>query len=239
MNVLEKTLISAEEIKKVEGMLEGANLALYEMTRDLRRNAFGNEPVIGAVEIYELVKQAGLTVVKQEIRSYTSPFKGEISGYLDGFNSETVEFGPTIYVNKQMDELARRYVIAHELGHYWINQIVGTSGKRTCSSTLFPALVEEEMCNKFASYLLLPIEVILKLLDRFVGENKERAEIGGIYKSEWLRYIAYEMNLSDQYTVIAYQDIRHLGGTLFARQFKGSNGETLMEDWERYRDYFR
>lgn len=228
------------ELENLESNIVQVYLRMYELTCQIRESVFGRELQMGAVDIYQIAQYYQVDIVKQKIKTYTSPFENELVGYIDGYNSDTDEFRSTIYVNNQIDELSRRYVIAHELAHHILS--INQENKievRACTNTLFPSMIEETLCNKMASYLLMPLDIVFPMLDAFLARKREWGKEKDIFQADWLRELAFNLNLSDYHTILAYQDIRHLAGVLYERKFVGSSGSVIMKDWEKYKKYFR
>lgn len=170
-------------------------------------------PSSRAIDIRSLVKMLGIKIIEKPLVSSKERFYQETSGYLDCYDYKKNEFQWTIYVNNDMGDLSKRYIIAHELAHFLLKKNKEEQGvyTRYCVSPLFPKSIEEQLCDIVASFLLMPIDIVLDLMKEYLMEHTNEK----INTFEWLRFLGCQMGVSDYHTVICYQNVRYLGGFLY------------------------
>lgn len=90
----------------------------------------------------------------------------------------TERVGPTIQIrlNKNQHYFRRRFTLAHELGHLWLNQIAGPFTFEELAKTKHTNHEEEFLCDVFASSVLMPKPTILSYLQEpeFTRTNLNR-----------------------------------------------------------------
>jgi uncharacterized protein DUF955 len=92
-----------------------------------------------------------------DLRISTEPLGRE--GYLVDLGAQ----GAELIVNSEDPPTRRRYTIAHELGHWMLKQLTGSTRQRRNTA---PDLPSEHWCNEFASALLMPSSWLIEDLRR-------------------------------------------------------------------------
>lgn len=206
-------------------------LKLYAHTRKILKDNFGNQKDSDMVDIRELVSKYGIKIEEKKFYDKGDLFLKQLSGYLDQYYYEG-KLNSIIYIHKELGELDKRYVIAHEFAH----KLLGSSDNKTnsafnCINVLFPKEKEEFMSDLVASYLMLPLDRVLKLMDSFIEKKKDELPIHMI---EWIRYLASHMKLSEYQTVLCFQNIRYLACIAYNQR------EEFPEiDFEKYKEFFQ
>ena len=162
------------------------------------------------VNIRALVEKCNVELIEQKIIRTNNVFQYGVQGYLDCFNYKPKEYKWTIYINEEMGDLTKRYTIAHELAHYFLK----SNAVKYCRNPLFPKTSEEQLCDIIASFLLMPIKTVFRVMDEYIEKCKQRGEIP-IVLYDWLEYLSATVKVSHYHTVTCFQNVRYLGGILF------------------------
>ena len=173
-----------------------------------------------AIDIRALARAYGVDVIEINMKMNNEIFKHGTLGYLDYYCGKW-----TIYVNEAMGDLTKRYIIAHELGHYFLEFDNDVSKIEYYKNPLFPKSCEEQICDIMASFLLMSIETVFEIMQEYVKKNVK----GGIDMYEWLNHLGYELGVSDYHTVGCFQNVRYLAGFIYEKKgdyiYHGSNRE--------------
>jgi hypothetical protein len=127
---------------------------------------------------------------------YEMPMDDSVSGLImaDDKNIEGFDAKQIIVVNSKHSSTRKRFTIAHELGHYFIqNKPSHCFAHRDAGNYS----LEERYANNFASTLLMPEDEII----REVG-NFKKTKIGEQPDSELINYIANEFDVSQSAAAI-------------------------------------
>ena len=118
-------------------------------------------------EYYPLV---GLNVMAEKlgIKIFESDLT-EIAGSLSGFityEDPVTKSHPQIFIEKTMSPERKKFTLAHELGHHFLHEGMKLRLDNLDYSSNGKDTVEESEANYFAATLLMPKELVLKLLDK-------------------------------------------------------------------------
>ena len=186
------------------------------------------------VNIRVLVEKHDIEIMEQKIIRTNNVFQYGIQGYLDYFDYKPKEYKWTICINEEMGDLTKRYTIAHELAHYYLKR----SGTKYCSNPLFPKKSEEQLCDIIASFLLMGIKTVFKVMDEYIERCKQREEIP-IVLYDWLEYLGATVKVSHYHTISCFQNVRHLGGILFEAMNTGQVNAKYKDTVEKLEPVLR
>lgn len=118
-------------------------------------------------EYYPLV---GLNVMAEKlgIKIFESDLT-EIAGSLSGFityEDPTTKSHPQIFIERTMSPERKKFTLAHELGHHFLHEGMKLRLDNLDYSSNGKNTVEESEANYFAATLLMPKELLLKLLEK-------------------------------------------------------------------------
>lgn len=92
-----------------------------------------------------------------------------ISGSLSGFityDDPKTKLHPEIFIEKTMSPERKKFTLAHELGHHFLHEGIKLRLDNLDYSLNDKDTAEESEANYFAAALLMPKELVIKLLER-------------------------------------------------------------------------
>lgn len=210
--------------------------SIYKCTYQLIKKYSLWDEKTGMVDVRRLAEKKSIRIQDQLIKPDNAIINNEILGYYKGFSHD--EDVKEIYVNSNLSELFKRYVIAHELAHYFMND-KGNSKLGYCINMLFPVNGMERLCDLFASFLLMPFNKVLELWERFKKENDSKGDyLPDTY--DWLKYLACNFGVTEYHVALMYYDIRALGGVLYTQyRDKPIENEDWIPDLSAYEKFFK
>ncbi len=118
-------------------------------------------------EYYPLV---GLDVMAERlgIKVYEADLT-DISGSLSGFityDDPATKSHPEIFIEESMSPGRKKFTLAHELGHHFLHQGMKLRLDNLDYSSNSKDTLEEIEANYFAATLLMPRELLLRLIDQ-------------------------------------------------------------------------
>lgn len=234
----EEGLISQQlqNIKENKGDIVDLYWNIYVATDKILKYALKDNFKKGAmVDIRSVVKCFGLEVSESEMHSNRNYFENEVMGFIDVYKNQESCKG-TIYINRALGDLSKRYVIAHEFAHYFFRNM-GDEKRNYCIKVLFPGTIVEQFCDIMAAFLLMPIESVLILLKEYVDLKREEG-VCPVPAEGWMRYLGYNLKVSDYHVVVSYQHVLYLGGILRDKEFKGNDSDDLdiFVDMNEYKE---
>lgn len=217
-------VVSKREWEDIERDMESMYLRIYIITRAIYKEVFQEDSGKSYVDILEIAKYFHINVIDRELNSEQDIFMNEISGFLDEYDYEQGNYQWSIYVNHNIGDISKRYVIAHELSHYILNRSKHSHNTKYCINPLFPTSKEEQICDLMSSFFLMPILMVLEVLDTYIAEKKRNGRTPiDIY--DWMRHLAYEMKVPEFLVTTCYQNIRYLGGILYNKELGYAEGK--------------
>lgn len=184
-----------------------------------------------AINIENFADFLGIKIVERPIAGKEKLFRDEVEGFIDHFDYGEGYNQCMIYVNENLGELSKRYVIGHEIAHYILNNGEQKNIIEYCRKVMLSGNIRERICDMMVSFICMPIESVMKSMLEFCRDKKEKGAIP-IEPDEWLHYLGYEFKLSNYHTVLCYQDIRNLAGVLNEMGYMEQGGEYTFEDKE-------
>ncbi len=216
-------------------------LAIYEITNRYLNNYYNDLKKRRIIDIRGIVKKHGIDIIEKEIYSKKFFFINQLDGYLDSI-PQNGQLKYTIYVNENLDEASKRYVIAHEFSHYILENKCEKNTdtwelreNQYCLNVLFPRNAEESICDIMTAFLLMPIDCVLPLMKQFVDSRS-----GGypVRMNEWLQCLSYWLQVSSYHVNICFQHIRYLATFLYNKYHKESDGEVFCGSIGEYKNLF-
>lgn len=205
------------------------------------RNYYGDLKEYHTIDIRGIVKKYGIDIMEREIHQSSFLFANQIDGYLDKIKKEDhIQY--VIYVNENLNEASKRYVIAHEFSHYILQQQRKATEKakneidvKYCLNVLFSKSVEENACDIMTAFLLMPIDYVLPLMKQFIESQKNDYPIR---TSEWLQCLSYWMKVSSYHVNLCFQHIRYLAAFLYDNESKGIDNGIAIKNIKEYEMLF-
>ena len=117
------------------------------------------------------------------------------------------EIAGTIIIDKNLSEYAKRFAIAHELGHYvlrTLNPVGPLYVEDACPGPFAYVPVKEFLANEFAYALLLPYDLVKERKKRYETENKYTP----LSYMDWIQVLEDEAQVPQHYVILAYEEIK-------------------------------
>lgn len=117
------------------------------------------------------------------------------------------EIAGTIVIDKTLSEYAKRFAIAHELGHYvlrTLNPIGPLFIEDSCPGPFAYVPAKEFLANEFAYALLLPYSLVKERKKRYERENQHNP----LSYLDWIQVLENEAQLPQHYAILAYEEIK-------------------------------
>lgn len=198
-----------------------------------------------AINIEKFAEFLNIKIAERMIAGRNKLFKDEVAGFIDHFDYPMGNNQCMIYVNENLGELSKRYVIAHEISHYILNNGEQKNKVEYCRMVMLSKNNKERICDIMASFIIMPIESVMKLMFDFCNDKRQKGHIP-IDADEWLHFLGYSFKLSNYHTVLCYQDIRNLAGVLWLMGFMDEDDkehrfedEEINHNLKEYQNLFR
>lgn len=117
------------------------------------------------------------------------------------------EIAGTIMIDKDLSEYAKRFAIAHALGHYalrTLNPIGPLFIEDACPGPFAYVPAKEFLANEFAYALLLPYDLVKERKKRYESENR----YAPLSYMDWIRVLEDEAQVPQHYVILAYEEIK-------------------------------
>lgn len=221
--------------------MEEIYLKVYKISNEYLEAYYNDLKRRRTIDIRGIVNKYGIDIIEREIYPSGFLFVNQIDGYLDIVNKDNNN-KYTIYVNENLDEVSKRYVIAHEFSHYILKELDNSESEKKkgmeikyCLNALFAKNVEENICDILTSFLLMPIDCVLPLMKQFIDDKKDYCPVR---ISEWLQCLSYWMQVSSYHVSLCFQHIRYLAAFIYDKENKGLNDEILIKNIKDYEHLF-
>lgn len=216
-------------------------LEIYNISNTYLRNYYDDLEKYCTIDIRAVVKKHNIDIIEREMHSSDFFFINQVDGYLDRMKKENnIQY--IIYVNENLNETSKRYVIAHEFSHYILEKqkkpiYKPKKGTKTqyCLNVLFSKNIEENICDIMTAFLLMPIDCVLPLMNKFVNSKKNDYPIS---MNDWLQSLSYCMQISSYHVNLCFQHIRYLVAFIYDKEDKGINDENLIKNIKEYENLF-
>lgn len=236
-------MLELEENSKLDFIsnMQDIYLEVYRISNQYLEDYYDDLKRRRTIDIRGIVNKCGIDIVEREIYPSGFLFVNQIDGYLDIINKDNNN-KYTIYVNENLDEVSKRYVIAHEFSHYMLKKIYKNNSQkkkgmeiRYCLNVLFAKNVEENVCDILTSFLLMPIDCVLPLMKQFVDDKKDCYPVR---VSEWLQCLSYWMQISSYHVSICFQHIRYLAAFIYDKENRGLGDKIPIKNIKEYEYLF-
>ncbi len=117
------------------------------------------------------------------------------------------EIAGSIIIDKNLGENAKRFAIAHELGHYVLrtqNPIGPLFIEDSCPGPFAYVPEKEFLANEFAYALLLPYSLVKERKKRYEEEN----QYNPLSYMDWIQVLEAEAQLPQYYAILGYEEIK-------------------------------
>lgn len=117
------------------------------------------------------------------------------------------EIAGIITIDKNLSEYAKRFAIAHELGHYalrTLNPVGPLFIEDSCPGPFAYVPTKEFLVNEFAYALLLPYSLVKERKKRYEIENKYNP----LSYMDWIQVLENEAQVPQHYVILAYEEIK-------------------------------
>lgn len=198
----------SKEYKTYQGMPDYIKMA--ECTSELLDVVFGIGKYSLPIDIDAVLKYLGIQVVETKLNDNTDSDKrsnrvvGQLSIHPQIFGSGTTK---CIYIDSEATLYTQRYALAHELGHYLINENRKLFNDEYCIMPMLPRKAEELVADAFAVSLLIPIKVFIRKFDIYISEERQKGNLP-ISTEDWLQYLSTSARVSYHYVACGYQQLR-------------------------------
>ena len=113
-------------------------LASFGLTQSILWDVFRLEAKEEATDVYAVAKHFNVEIFEKKMTVENNVFQYGMPGYLDCFDYKPKEYEWTIYVNEGMGDLTKRYIIAHELAHFFLVEKNTLIEPKNCCNPLIP-----------------------------------------------------------------------------------------------------
>jgi Zn-dependent peptidase ImmA (M78 family) len=112
--------------------------------------------LLAPIDIRTIIENYGISVSYfTESESTQSNIRAKI---------DITKINSNLYINKNFNEKAQRFLLAHELGHYYAYHKQGLTGTVTEYHNGTEDTIEERFANQFAISILIPINLLHPML---------------------------------------------------------------------------
>lgn len=184
------------------------------------------------VDIRGLVEKCGIRVYETNLNADMGFQIERINGYLKKRGENWC-----IFLEAKDSELMKRYVLAHELSHFLIDnaktywKIEHDLEERHCIDPLFSKDWDELMSDILASFILFPPKAVLEYLSWYEGELRDK-NVYPMDSYEWLRVLGHMAQVSTYFTIISYQYLKFYMCDQYEKRDKEES--SLAIEFKRY-----
>ena len=204
-------------LSKQEELLNICNIykLIQEITYDILLDFYQDKSKIQfPIDIRGIIEKYHIHVVETDLNEKNSFFIERVNGCLKKIeNQEDVGSFWRIYIEETDSEFTKRYILAHEFGHYILEHYpeernAAETGIQHCVDPMFPKKWNELFSDIFAAYLLCPYDRVAELIDSHIEKLKKKEE-RPMEAVELLRMIGNKAQISSYHVFICYQYIRY------------------------------
>lgn len=142
-------------------------------------------PLVG---LDEMAKKLGIEVYESDLTGIA----GSLSGFIT-YDDPATKSRPRIFIEKSMSPERKKFTLAHELGHHFLHEGVKLRLDNLDYSSNTKNALEESEANYFAAALLMPKELLIRLLNKNKGVE-EIAKYFGVSLSAARNRIKWILN---------------------------------------------
>lgn len=115
-------------------------------------------PLVG---LDEMAKKLGIEVYESDL----TDISGSLSGFIT-YDDPAIKSHPKIFIEKSMSPERKKFTLAHELGHHFLHEGIKLRLDNLDYSSNSKNTVEESEANYFAAALLMPKELLIRLINK-------------------------------------------------------------------------
>ena len=115
-------------------------------------------PLVG---LDEMAKKLGIEVYESDL----TDISGSLSGFIT-YDDPATKSHPKIFIEKSMSPERKKFTLAHELGHHFLHEGIKLRLDNLDYSSNSKNTVEESGANYFAAALLMPKELLIRLINK-------------------------------------------------------------------------
>ena len=122
-------------------------------------------------------------------------------------DSDQGKIAGTITIDKNLSEYAKRFAVAHELGHYVLrtrNPIGPLFMEDSCPGPFAYAPDKEFLANEFAYALLLPYELVSKKKKEYEDQN----QYNPVNYIDWITALKDAAQMPEHYAILGYEEYK-------------------------------
>lgn len=171
-------------------------------------------PIRAIAEEKGVLDERGIKIVERDLSILTSFIRMGSKSYADmpiGMPLGKLDYeapgGITIHLERGISSFRKNYVIAHELGHYWIGKHIlkkNPESSEKCIDALLPTSFTEVLSDIFSIFLLLPIGELFSAEKEYLNINSRRP----VNLEEMLSYVSDIARVPYYYVLTGYEYIR-------------------------------
>lgn len=161
------------------------------------------EPTSFPIDIRGIVKQHGISIYETNLNAGMSFRMEKINGYY----RKTKIGQHEINLENRDSEFTKRYILAHEFGHFIVSEFLnqdGSSLNSYCTDPFFPKSWMEIFCDLVANFLMFPPMLLLNYLDSYT-QRMEKQMSYPIDSFAWLTDLGQKAQISLYFTILSYQ----------------------------------
>lgn len=206
-------IITTEQMKEFVG--QGGECGIGKVFENaefisgkILEKVFGNE--IGfPIDIKKVVKAFGIGICETNLNVDIGFQIERVNGYI----KKRTENEWVIYVDSDDSELIKRYIMAHELSHYFLDLTKEDNGipqdilEQHCVDPMFSRNWDELLSDVLTAFIMFPPKLVLVYLEQYTNLLRER-NIYPIDGFEWLRMLGQKAQVSSYFTIISYQYLK-------------------------------
>lgn len=174
---------------------------------DILNLIYDGEPEF-PIDIRKIVHECGIEIFETNLNPDMGFQLERVNGYLKERNDEW-----SIFLDAKDGELVKRYILAHELSHYVIDEaknyhhVQQLKYEQHCIDPLFSQNCDELLSDVLASFLLFPPEATLEYMCEYESILREK-NIYPLDSYEWLRMLGQKAQISSYFTIMSYQYLK-------------------------------
>ncbi len=180
-----------------------------ELARKLHELFYETENIPFPIDIRGIVKSLDIGIYETNLNVDRGFRVEKVNGYLRRKSTG----GYAINLQNDDSEFTKRYILAHELSHYIMNQALNQPAEKkkaygqNCIDPLFAKNRDELMADIMSAFLLFPPEKVLESLKKYT-EYMKKMDQYPINTFNWLYDLSQSAQVSFYYTVISYQYLK-------------------------------
>lgn len=215
------------------------------------KDKVGGENIVFPIAIRKLAEILGISIWETNLNVDMGFQIRKVNGYIKCRGMGKWE----IYVDVNDSESVKRYIIAHEISHFFISLFQEENRKEDNAleqhsiDPLFSQKPEELLADMLTSFLLFPPPLVLGYLKSYTKMLEKRKQYP-MDSFEWLKELGQKAFVSSYFTIISYQYIKLYLCRLYqlyllreeGKGLEGEIGKEIEMDIgliEEYTDFFR